>query len=64
MKFLFWVAIICSLLGLLLSAASLILRQAFAAASVITTVSSTIQVAVNAAVLTGTLMIRRSDDGF
>ena len=64
MKFLFWAAIICSLLGLLLSAASLILRQAFAAGSIITTITSTIKVAVNAAVLTGTIILRRDDDGF
>ena len=58
MKFLFWGVIVCSLLGLFCSAASLILRQAFVpdSATVITTAISTINVAVNAAVLTGTLM--------
>lgn len=56
MKFLFWGAVVCSLLGLLASATSLILNQALAAGSIITTIASTINVAVNAAVLTGTVM--------
>lgn len=64
MKFLFWVAIICSLLGLLVSATWLILSHAFAVGSITTTVVCTVNVAVSAAVLTGTLMIRRGDDGF
>ena len=58
MKFLFWGAIVCSLLGLLCSVASLILRQAFvpASATVITTAISAINIVVDTAVLTGTLM--------
>ena len=64
MKFLFWVAIICSLLGLLVSATWLILSHAFAVGSVVTTVVCTINVAVSSAVLTGTTMLRRGDNGF
>ena len=64
MKFLFWVAIICSLLGLLVSATWLILSHAFAVGSVATTVVCTINVAVSSAVLTGTTMLRRDNDGF
>ena len=64
MKLFFWVAIICSLLGLLVSATWLILSHAFAVGSITTTVVCTINVAVSSAVLTGNIMLRRSDDGF
>lgn len=62
MKFLFWSAIVCSLLGFLLNTASLILRQAFDMASVITTVTSTAQMVGNVALFTFTLMVRRIDN--
>ena len=64
MKFLIWGAIVCSLLGLLASATLLILSQAFAVGSVITTAVSTVNVAVNAAVLTFNLMTWRDTDAF